>query len=55
MLIIVQTEDGTNILRNSVGVEMDVFSGEKVLAKGAVEVARFVEEQYDGNVVLCTD
>ena len=55
MLIIIQDTQGNNILRNSVGVEMDVFSGEKVVAKGVVEVARFVEEQYDGNVVLCVE
>lgn len=55
MLIIVQTEDGTNTLRNSTGLELEVYEGETLVAQGALDVAHFLDEQYSGNAVLCVE
>lgn len=54
MLIIVQTEDGTNILRTVHACEDFPAEGEILIAKGAVEVSEFIEEQYGFGAVLGT-
>lgn len=55
MLIIVQAEDGTNTLRNSTGLDVEVYEGETLVAQGALEVVQFLDEQYSGNAALCTE
>lgn len=52
MLIIVQDTSGNNILRTVHACEDFPAEGEILMAKGAIEVAEFIEDQYGFGAVL---
>lgn len=55
MLIIVQDVAGNNILRTVHALEEFPSEGEILMAKGAIEVAEFIEDQYGFGAVLCVE